>query len=365
MKCFDLIPFLIQRLFVLISGALVFVHLAWAGSDIEVTLISPELGQEVDSADVELEGLVNDLSVKEVKVLVNSQEVQFVPVNKGYFQRKLNFDQRENRLTIYGANFDRKYFRYEFTYINSSKAKKTLEQKVPPILKLNHLQEGKFKILSPREYETLEMTAHDNSDDIVQLGYVLNDGAPVYLKYVRRPINLNLERDRSRKSSYLHLFAIDGDGNKTVKNFHFRVEHMECSLKIMPEYGIYADTPLIFKARVQGGSGKVKKQYIAISSDGMRDEKKASGSRTKLSLKHHKIYRTFMGRLELTDSNGVEARCDAKEKVHFYPAEHPAHFEISNKSKFESMSQRLAFSIQPPIRKGEITVLLKKNGVSG
>lgn len=97
---------------------------------IEVTLISPEIQLGVNIDEVLIEGLVNDLSINEIKILINSQEVQFVPVIKGYFKRMANFSQRNNLLTIYGSNSEKNLFRFEFNIINHSKRQKTIEETV-------------------------------------------------------------------------------------------------------------------------------------------------------------------------------------------------------------------------------------------
>ncbi|MCJ8346513.1 hypothetical protein MJH12_13295, partial [bacterium] len=118
-------------------------------NNLEMTLISPEIGTHVSQDSIVLEGLVSDLNIEEVKVLINSQKVQFVKVKSGYFHREILFDQRVNHLVLYGANKKREYFRKEFVFINRSRRKKTKEELIKPEFFLNSLKPDQFKTLSP------------------------------------------------------------------------------------------------------------------------------------------------------------------------------------------------------------------------
>ena len=125
-------------------------------SNIEVTLISPDVSVGVETGEVDLEGLVNDLSVREVKLLINAQDVQFVPVIKGYFNKKY-ICWKDLIVLRYTAQIQfREAFRYEFNIINNSQREKSLDERIPPEIQLNYLQEDIFKVISPNEFEGLQ-----------------------------------------------------------------------------------------------------------------------------------------------------------------------------------------------------------------
>ena len=330
-------------------------------SNIEVTLITPDATAGIDIGEVDLEGLVNDLSVAEVKLLINDQEVQFVPVIKGYFSKKVYFAERENLLTIYGSNAARDVFRFEYRIINHSQREKSIEEQIAPKLNLNYLKEGIFKILSPYEYENVQVEISDNKNDIVQLAYIVNDEAPVYLSRKQRFIRLDMGRFILRRSGSVQLvvYAIDGDGNKTVKTYHFRVENLSCKLSFYPEYGIYAETPIKFRSTIRGGVGKINKYFTLTDESGAQVVHQTFDSISEFFLEGRKVKSEFKVALRIVDENGIEATCKAQSILKFYPNDYPRTFTVLPQTKFQSTGQDLYFSIEPPVRQGEITVLLK------
>lgn len=338
--------------------------------EIEITLISPIVSEGVRTDKVALEGLINDLSVEELKVVVNDQPIQFVQVKKGYFQGTLNLDERENHVVLYGATFERKYFRFEARIINYSRKVKTLEQRIAPKLSLNHLNPEEFKVLSPAQYETMTVQLTDNGEKILQLGYVLDNGAPVYLDPdLKKPVALRLPNP-SGKSSTLEVFAMDGDKNKVIQKYHFRLEQLECSVRIGPRYGIFERTPVSMKVRVKGGKAPLEYFYRLRSAAGGFIEKQSSRKTENISLrgKFDSAVR-LKGEVLVRDSQGIDAICRARDTLSFYPQEHPRLFQLSKRTKLESTKQSLLFSIEPPVMGGEMTILLKWNdpfhGVSG
>ena len=330
-------------------------------SEVEVTLISPEPGEAVKHREVQLEGLVNDYSVSEIKVLLNDQEVRFLPVRNGFFSGTLHFDQRRNRLTLYGATADRRYFRREFQFINQLEREKSLEERVPPEIFLSGFTQDRFQILSPRQYSELSVRVQDNNDSIVQSGYVLNDQEPVYLKWNKGLIPLNLEKQYGKSSYNLHIFAIDGDGNKTTANFHFRVEPLECELSIGPGIGLYETVPVEFHAKVKGGLGDLKMHYELSDGKGRRKEKSSARVTERIYLKDFDLPGVFRGSLRVVDSNGIDVVCQSKEEVLFYSSRHPRKLKVAAPIHFESIQQNLQFEVIPPNKGGELTLLLKEH----
>ncbi len=335
-------------------------------SSVEITLITPDVLVGVDIGEVNLEGLVNDLRVREVKLLINDQEVQFVPVIKGYFSKKVYFSQRENILTIYGSNSVRDMFRFEYKIVNHSKRERSLDERIAPELQLNSLKEGSFKILSPYEFENLQMEISDNKNDVVQLAYIVNDEAPVYLNRKKRLVRLDIERSSAlSRSTQLLIYAIDGDGNKTAKRYHFRVEDLSCRLNVSPEYGIYSETPVKFQATVRGGAGQIKKYFTLVDQSGEGVVHETLDSISEIFLEGRKVRSDFRVSLKIVDENNIQATCGAKTILKFYPRDYPRVFTVLPNTRLQSVGQDLYFSIEPPIRRGEITVLLKAHEPEG
>ena len=328
-------------------------------SDIQITLISPDVVAGVEIGEVSLEGLVNDLSVSEVKLLVNAQEVQYVPVIKGYFSKKIYLLERLNRLTIYGSNSARKTFRYEYNVVNHSQREKTIDERIPPTIQLNYLQEDTFKVISPDEFENLQVEVTDNKDDIVQLAYIINDGAPVYLPRKQRLVRLDIGLKPSLRSIKLLIYVIDGDGNKVTQKYHFRVEDLGCKLRVSPEYGYYSKTPIIFNATIKGGTGRIRKIYTLFDKTAEEVKHETLNSISQVFLEKRNTQGVYRARLSIIDENDVKATCEAKTILKFYPDSFPKSFKILPKTKLQSVRQDLHFSIEPPVRGGEITILLK------
>ena len=90
----------------------------------------------------------------------------------------------------------------------------------------------------------------------------MNDDTPVYLPRNKRFVRLEIERSSLSKSIELLIYAIDGDGNRATKRYHFRVEDLGCKLSVSPEYGIYSKTPVRFHATVKGVWENKKTVYI-------------------------------------------------------------------------------------------------------
>ena len=327
--------------------------------EIQVTLISPEPGVEVRSDEVLLEGLISDLSVTEVKVLVNEKEVEFLEVKNGYFSGKVTFDLRTNRLTLYGASANRRYFRQEFEFVNGQKRERSLEERVPPKIQLIGLEKDTFKILSPRQYSELSLVFEDNRASVIQCGYVLNDQKPVYLDWKKKPLLLKLPLDQNRRSYLLHVFAIDGDGNKTTSNYHFRVEPLKCTLSIGPPMGLYESTPVQLRSVVKGGLGKIKRHYELKGQKGRSKKKSSLRSRETISLNGYDLPGVFRGLLRVVDSNGIDATCESKQEVQYYSSRHPRLLTVPTPVHFESIHQEFGFSVVPPVLGGEVTILLK------
>lgn len=327
---------------------------------IEVTLISPEIQLGVNIDEVLIEGLVNDLSINEIKILINSQEVQFVPVIKGYFKRMANFSQRNNLLTIYGSNSEKNLFRFEFNIINHSKRQKTIEETVAPIIEVTHLNENNFTVLSPIDFENLTIRASDNNNDIVQLAYILDDNSPVYLPSKNKMTKLSLDNNLiDRQSSTLIVYAIDGDGNKTRKQYHFRIENLRCELSISPAYGIFEDDSVTFMSTIRGGKGKISKLFILDGSDGSQITHETEHASSSISLAKQTIKANYHGTLQIKDENGIMAKCSSSQKIHFYPRSHPVNFQVLTGTILQSIKQSLHISIEPPMVKGEVNILLK------
>lgn len=328
--------------------------------EIKVTLIAPEPDAGVASEEMLVEGLVDDLSVSEIKLLINSQQVQFVPVNKGYFSRSVNFSERDNLLTIYGANSNRKIFRFEFKITNHSKREKTLEEKIAPSIKVTSLIENEFNILSPQDFQNLKVEAWDNKNDIVQLAYIIDNQAPTYLSRTKRFVDLNIQSDlTNQSSSTLIVFAIDGDGNKTLKRYHFRLENLRCTLSAAPLYGIFEDTPVNFEALIQGGQGKIEKYFQLLDERGSQINHRTMNSVSSISLSDQKQRANYQASLTIKDENGIKASCNAPQILQFYPKNFPLNFQILPDTKLQSVRQNLFLSIEPPILQGEVNVLLK------
>jgi hypothetical protein len=330
-------------------------------ASIEITLISPTLGEEVEIDTVVLEGLVSDLSVTEIKVLVNSQPLQFVPVRKGYFEGKLFLDQRVNRVTLYGANASREYFRQEYEILNKLKRKKSISERIAPRISLNHLEVNQFKILSPVQFAKLNLNLWDNKDEVVQVGYTWNDSDPVYLRWKGSPIDLNLKPYASLQSYFLHIFAIDGDGNQSRANFHFRVEKLECELSVSPLLGLFESTPVHLEARISGGKGVVKKIFSIKSRQGVSYSKESTTAQVSFQIPEIEMQEKFTTSLHLVDENSIHATCSASNEVHLFSERMPRIVEFSNISKLESVRQILNFRITPPVRRGRVKLFLKSH----
>lgn len=327
---------------------------------IEVTLISPEIELGINIDEILIEGLVNDLTVDEVKILINSQEVQFVPVIKGYFKRMANFSERDNLLTIYGTNSQKKIFRFEYQITNHSKRKKTVEEKVAPIVEVNYLDENNFNILSPVDFEDLTLEAYDNNNDIIQLAYILDNSPPVYLPSKNKRTKLGLRNNLiGRQSSTLIVYAIDGDGNKTQKRYHFRIENLRCNLSISPPYGIFENNSVIFKSTINGGKGNIQKLFMLDGSDGSQITHETMLSNSRISLASQKVHVDYRGTLQIKDENGITAKCTSPQKIHFYPRNHPINFQVVKGTKLQSIRQSIQISIEPPIIRGDVNILLK------
>lgn len=333
-------------------------------SEIVITLITPDVSAGVEIGEVDLEGLVNDLSVKEVKLLINAQEVQFVPVNKGYFSKKVYLSQRYNDVTVYGSNLRRQNFRYEYKIVNHSKREKSADELLPPKIELNYLQEDLFKVLSPSEFDNLQIEISDNKDEVVQLAYIINDEPPVYLPRKKRFVRLDIERSRAFRSIKLLVYAIDGDGNKVSKKYHFRMEDLACRLNVSPEYGIYSETPVLFNSTVKGGVGEIKKIYTLVDKSGKPVVHETLSSMATVYLDGRKIKDDYKASLKIIDQNGIEATCSSQTILKFYPKNHLKSFGILPQTSLKSTRQKLYFSIEPPVRKGEIAILLKEQDSS-
>ncbi|MBW7875297.1 MAG: hypothetical protein H3C47_04845 [Candidatus Cloacimonetes bacterium] len=333
-----------------------------AGSEIEVTLISPEPRISSGDSRVELEGLVSDLTVKEFRIIVNSQSDRFIAVDKGYFKGIVDLDQRENKIMIFGANQQRKQFRAEFTVVNEVFREKTEDQKIAPFLEVQGLTPDKFQILSTLQYLNLELLATDNRGEIVQVGYVFNGEKPVYLRLNDSSrARLNLPKDLSRLSQSLHVFALDNDGNRSSLNFHFRVDHLDCDLLFTPQVGIFGVTPIVLSSRVTGGTEPVKKKFSIRASGDIEILSKESQESDVLLQPEVNFGKTvFYAQLDLVDKNGIEGRCTSKERGLLYPQEFPRQFHVLS-ARLETIKQSLSFQMEPPIQKGEVSVLLKKN----
>lgn len=327
-----------------------------------ITLISPETGKAVSKSDIILDGLISDLSVNEVKIGINAQEILFLPVVNGYFRTEAFFDQRINKVTIFGANAQRQYFREEYEFTNLSQREKSPEELIPPTVELNHLKENTFTILSPVQYKSLSMQVWDNKGKITQAGYIIDNKKPVYLEindFGAAPLNLPWPPEK--QTVLLHLFATDEDFNRTGANYHFRVEVIDCNLTLEPEYGMFKNTDIILRANIQGGTGSIKREFKLFNSRGFEIATQIDEQNTAVfRLPDQIYYEELKGELRIEDSNGIEARCKGKNTIQFYPENHPRLFRIE-KSKFESLKQSLHFSIEPPIKTGTLSILLKTN----
>lgn len=329
---------------------------------IDITLISPELGQTITQSNVILDGLISDSSVEEVKISINSQEVLFLPVVNGYFRTEAFFDQHINKITVFGANPKRQYFREEYEFINISQREKSPEELIPPTITLNHLSENKFTILSPVQYQNLSLQAWDNKGKITQAGYIIDSQKPVYLQLDDfGNAKLNLAWPPVKQTMLLHAFAVDEDLNRSGANYHFRVEFMECQLNLEPEYGMFKNTDIILRANIKGGQGTIKREFRLLNQRGfeialINNEQNHATFR----LDEQPYYEEISGELRITDKNNIEAHCQGQNTVHFYPNNHPRLFKIES-FKFESLKQKLNFSIEPPIKTGTLSILLKKN----
>lgn len=331
---------------------------------IEVTLISPEVQVGINVDEVLIEGLVNDLSIDEIKILINSQEVQFVPVIKGYFKRMANFSERNNLLTIYGSNSEKDLFRFEFKVTNHSKRQKTIEETIAPIIEVSHLSENNFTVLSPIDFQNLTIKASDNNNDIVQLAYILDDSSPVYLSSKNKMTKLSLDNNLiDRQSSTLIVYAIDGDANKTRKQYHFRIENLRCELSISPPYGIFEDDSITFKSTIKGGTGKIQKLFILDGTDGSQITHKTEHAASTISLAKQTTKADYQGTLQIKDENGIMAKCSSPQKIHFYPRSHPVKFQVVTGTVLQSVRQSLHISIEPPMANGEVNVLLKSEDI--
>jgi len=335
-------------------------------ASIELTLISPEPGQAVEMDTVVLEGLISDLSVTEVKVLVNSQAVRFISVEKGYFEGKLFLDQRVNRVTFYGANARREYFRTEFEFINQLKRKKTISERIAPRISLNYLEGNRFKILSPVQFQTLKLTLWDNKNDISQVGLIWNHSNPVYLDGNQSQILLKLKPMASLKSYDLHVFAIDGDGNRSRANYHFRVERLKCELSLEPEMGLFEATPIRLEAEIYGGSGEIKKIFSLKTAKGLGASKRSTSSMMSFQVAETSLEDRFMGHLQLLDENGIEATCTSTSTAHLFSMRMARKVLFSEVSKLESVRQVIKVAVTPPVRQARFRVFLKSHDpVSG
>ena len=81
----------------------------------------------------------------------------------------------------------------------------------------------------------------------------------------------NTENLIGRQSSTLIVYAIDGDGNKTQKRYHFRIENLRCNLSISPPYGIFENNSVIFKSTINGGKGNIQKLSLVYRLIGVVD----------------------------------------------------------------------------------------------
>lgn len=336
-----------------------FICLGYCTESIDVTLISPEPGETVGQTEVTLEGLISDYSVKEVKILLNQQEVRFVPVQNGFFTANLLLDARLNRLTVYGATPDRKYFRQEFQFINALEREKTIEERVPPSIFVSGLLENQFKILSPADYSKLGVTIQDNGDSIVQCGYVLNDSPPVYFKWTKGEIPMQLPLEET-VSYNLHVFAIDTDGNKTTANYHFRVEPLDCVLSLSPSFGLFETVPVRVEAQVEGGMKPLKYYFQVMDGAGRKIEKQSDQSSATISMEDFKKPGKFRAYLKVVDARGIDVKCESREEANYFSAQEPTKLKVMTPIRFQSIQQDLNFELIPPTHGGEVVVLLKE-----
>ncbi|MCO4783813.1 MAG: hypothetical protein KC646_15910 [Candidatus Cloacimonetes bacterium] len=329
-------------------------------NDLELTLISPEIGTQLSQDTIILEGLVSDLSIEEIKVLINSQKVQFVKVKKGYFNQEVLFDQRVNSLVIYGANQNRDYFRKEFIFINVSRRKKTKEEMIKPDFYLNSLKPDTFKTLSPSEYKNIVVNLSDNNSKTLQFAYIFNDDKPKYFQKSPGEFLLNLPNPKGKKSLYLNIFTIDDDSNKVSKNYHFRVEHLECEAEISPPLGLYGITPVEVKLDVEGGFGTVKRHLTLLGQDGEHHEATITADSYQFNLDSQKYKSIYKLLVEVVDENKISSKCVSNRRVIRYAKNSPRNFRIGKRTKLQTIKQKFEFKVEPPIKWGEVTVLLKK-----
>ncbi|PCJ21055.1 MAG: hypothetical protein COB02_00255 [Candidatus Cloacimonadota bacterium] len=335
-------------------------------NNLEITLISPEIGTHLNQDSILLEGLVSDLSIEEIKVLINSQKIQFVKVTKGYFKQEVLFDKRVNHLVLYGANFKRDYFKKEFIFINHSRREKTKDEKIPPELFLNYLEPDVFKTLSPSEYASIKVNLRDNETKKLQFGYIFNDDKPKYFHRLQGEFLLKLPNPKGKKSIYLNIFSIDDDGNRSSKNYHFRVEHLKCSATISPPLGLFGITSVIANIDVEGGMGNIKKRLYLLARDGERHDVTILDNKHEFKLDSQHYKKIYKLSVEVEDENGIISKCISKKRVIRYSKNSPRNFRIGKRTKLQTIKQKFHFKIEPPIKWGEVIVLLKKKDqVSG
>jgi hypothetical protein len=124
---------------------------------------------------------------------------------------------------------------------------------------------------------------------------------------------------------------------------------------------MFENTDIILRTDIQGGTGDIKREFKLFNRRGFEIATQTSEQNiSTFRLPDQIYYEELRGELRIEDSNGIEARCQGKNTVHFYPKNHPRLFRIE-KSKFESLKQSLHFSIEPPIKTGTLSILLKNN----
>jgi hypothetical protein len=335
---------------------------------IEITLISPE-SETVSKSEILLEGLITDITVTEMKLMVNQKELEYLPVKKGYFAKPIRLDQRENHVALFGANFKREHFRKEYLFINKSIPEKSPEEKVPPRLELNHLKPDSFTVLGSERFHDLKVRYWDNKGKITQLAYIVDDGKPQYIQPDDTGIaSLKLLTDPYRASHLLHIYAIDEDNNKTSHNYHFRIENMTCNVQVIPLMGYEEKTLLFPYLKIKGGKEPYAQEFYFIDERGTKETLTTSSTTPMfMPAARNKVSEIFTS-AKVTDSNGVTASCKASVPTTLYPVNHPLTIEIK-KIQFESNRQEAILSIEPPVKSLEAGIMLKKNdsltGVTG
>ncbi len=336
-------------------------------NDIQVTLIFPETVVHLPQQESTFEGLVSDLSVKQIRLLVNDQPLRFVDVNRGFFEDRVVLDRRENRIEISGANQGRKYFQTVFAIENTALPERSAEEKIPPMVEVAGLDEQTVNILSPVKANALPVKIWDNRG-LAQASWYLDGMKPTYFEAPKGLYVLKIP-PFSGQSTRLYVEALDKDGNRTSKSWHIRVEHLNCELKMAPKVGIFNRTPAMVSARVDGGVPPLSREYRLLDKTGQVYASRVSSEDTViLNPVTDTLMATLQAELTVTDANGIEALCRAPGLSEWFSASHPEQFEILE-ARLDSQEQKFRFRIVPPIREGVITVMLKKDdpvsGVTG